>query len=279
MNYLWLSFLIREMDSIVSCYLHGDKSPNLIYRSPSDLEYSRIFPVENIPQIHPPLSLPRCGPQEAHFCGYVNGLHCPLIFIYVWTMKTNDKEFRGSRKRAKHIHPLVTFLSASGLSVVVFLYWSPQLPLRAIAKGLLGLVTAPFVYPFEPGSGGALPLIARLGGLHHFLLIFSELLTALWIVSSLSLFKHVFWVQHVFCVGTMTKTALDKFPKASQFRCLENWDYYLISTWVFFFFSLDAIPSINHSSLKSWGWLQMFILLYLHIRLTIKYCQSYFIII
>lgn len=169
------------------------------------------------------------------------------------------------------------FLSASGLPVVMFLYWWPQLPLTAIAKGLLGLATAPFIYPFEPGSGGALCLIARLGGLHHFLLISSELLTALWIVSSLSLFEHFFWLQHVFCFGTMTKSTLDKFPKASQFRCLENWDYYFNLS--IFFFSLDAIPSINHPCLKSWGWLQMFILLYLHIRLTIKRCQSYFIII
>lgn len=127
------------------------------------------------------------------------------------------------------------FLSASGLPVVVFLYWWPQLPLTAIAKGLLGLATAPFIYPFEPGSGGALCLIARLGGLHHFLLISSELLTALWIVSSLSLFEHFFWLQHVFCFGTMTKSTLDKFPKASQFRCLENWDYYF-NLSIFFFF-------------------------------------------
>lgn len=103
--------------------------------------------------------------------------------------------------------------------------------------------------------------------------------TAMWVVSSLSLFRHCFWVYHVFCVGALTETALDKFPKASQDQYMENGDYYLNLTQEYFFSSLDATLSINPFKLKPWWCFQIFVLLYLHIQVIIKYCQFYLIII
>lgn len=129
-NYIWIKFSNLwngpDLFHCFNCNLHGARSPNLIYRSPSNLEHSIIFSMEDILQISgspdPPLPFPTLlwalgGPS----CGHMNKLPCPLTSICVWSMKINDKELWESRRRGEHMHHLVPLLSANGLLVVVSL--------------------------------------------------------------------------------------------------------------------------------------------------------------